>query len=129
MGNLKNVLLVNALSSGTTGAILFLTSDTVAAVFTTDKTPAFIGVEVFPIMFAMLIYIITRQKTINSKVVRTRIGADTLWVIISLIILAFQYSRARWWITLSFAQSQFGLLRKPYQSNFSSPNSTKHESE
>lgn len=90
MVNLKNVLLVNALSSGATGAILLLASELLADVFGTDEIHAFTGVGIFLLLFATVVYIVSRRKPISSKAVRLIIVADTLWVVISLMIMFFQ---------------------------------------
>lgn len=90
MVNLKNVLLLNALSSGATGIGLLLASDLLADVFGTRETQAFGGVGIFLIVFAMLVYVVGRQKTINANAVRLIICADTLWVVVSMTIVLFQ---------------------------------------
>jgi hypothetical protein len=90
MITLKNVMLINAVSSGATGAGLVLASNLVANVFGTDKTQPFTGVGIFLIAFATLVYLASRQSPMNSNAVRLIVAGDTLWVVVSLVIVLFQ---------------------------------------
>lgn len=87
---LKKVLLINALSSGITGAALVLASDLIAGVFATEQTQPFIGVGLFLLLFAAAVYLTGRQQAINPRAVRFVIAADAVWVFVSVAVVAFQ---------------------------------------
>jgi hypothetical protein len=90
MITLKNVLLINAVSSGATGAGLLLASKVVADIFGANQTQPFVGVGIFLFVFAVLVYLVSRQNPMNVNSVRLIIAGDTLWVVTSLIIALFQ---------------------------------------
>jgi hypothetical protein len=90
MITLKNVMLVNAVSSGATGAGLLLASNVVAGIFGANQTQPFVGVGIFLVAFAALVYLVSRQNPMNTNAVRLIIAGDTLWVVASLIIVLFQ---------------------------------------
>jgi hypothetical protein len=90
MITLKNVMLINAVSSGVTGAGLVLASGVIAGLFETDETVPFIGVGLFLLVFATIVYLVSRKNPMNSNAVRLIIAADTLWVVVSLVIVLFQ---------------------------------------
>lgn len=83
-------MLINALSSGATGAGLVLASSLVAEVFETERIIPFVGVGLFLLVFATVVYFVSRQIPINTNAVRFIIAADSLWVTASLIIVVFQ---------------------------------------
>jgi hypothetical protein len=90
MITLKNVLLINAVSSGATGAGLLLASKVVADIFGTNQIQPFVGVGIFLVAFAAVVYLVSRQNPMNANAVRLIIAGDTLWVVTSLVIVLFQ---------------------------------------
>lgn len=89
---LKNVLLINAISSGITGLLLVLTPDTFASLFKTDKLTPFMAVGIFLILFSLVVLINTLQKPIKKSLTQLIIGLDLTWVLISMIITMILFS-------------------------------------
>jgi hypothetical protein len=90
MITLKNVMLINAVSSGATGAGLLFASKVVADIFGINQTQPFVGVGIFLVAFAAVVYLVSRQNPMNANAVRLLIAGDTLWVVTSLVIVLFQ---------------------------------------
>lgn len=90
MTSLKNVLLVNAVSSGATGAALILFPASIATIFGTTESWPFIDTGVFLFLFAAFVGFVASQRTIRQKLVRTIITLDILWVAGSLAIVILQ---------------------------------------
>lgn len=89
---LKNVLLINAISSGITGLLLVLTPDIFASLFKTDKLTPFMAVGIFLILFSLVALINALQKPINKSLTQVIIGLDLSWVLISIIITMILFS-------------------------------------
>lgn len=89
MITLKNVLLVNALSSGATGLLLALMPQTIANLFGANQSWPFLETGIFLIVFALLVFYAYTQKSIKPGLVKTIIYLDTTWVIGSMIIVVF----------------------------------------
>jgi hypothetical protein len=118
---------VNAVSSGATGAGLLFASHVVSDIFGTDRNQPFIEVGLFLIVFAAVVYLISRQDVLNKAAVRAVIVVDTLWVVGSLLIVlvhAFDLSTvgyllitavAIWVAAMAFLQ--FGGLNQMLKSN------------
>lgn len=90
MKTLKNVMLINAISSGATGLGLAAFPKIVAGVFETTATMPFIEVGIFLIAFAALVFSVGRANPVNARAVRLVIVLDTLWVVVSAAIVLFQ---------------------------------------
>ena len=87
MATLKNVLLVNALSSGATGLLLIFCSGYVSKLFGVTSTLPFVEVGVFLFVFALIVWMQSRRNPMNKKWIKIIIALDILWVIESLIII------------------------------------------
>jgi hypothetical protein len=83
-------MLINAVSSGATGVGLLVASKAVASVFGINQTVPFAGVGVFLIVFATMVYFVSRQNPMNLNFVRLIIAGDLLWVAVSTVIVLFQ---------------------------------------
>ena len=101
MKNLKNILVVNAMSSGLTGLLLTMDAQLFANLFGTSAHAPFVGVGMFLIAFAAGVFFVSRRKDHWSREVPIVVTADTLWVIVSAVIL-FLRPFAITWIGYSF---------------------------
>jgi len=90
MTTLKNVLLLNAVSSGATGLGLILFPATIANVFGIGEVSPFVGTGIFLAVFAGLVGIVSRAKLIGEVAVRFIIMLDILWVVTSLAVVVLQ---------------------------------------
>jgi hypothetical protein len=90
MKTLKNVMLINAISSGATGLGLIAFAGLIAGLFETSMTGPFVEVGAFLLAFAILVFSVSRGNPVNTRAVRLVIVLDTLWVIASLVIVLFQ---------------------------------------
>ena len=90
MKTLKNVLLINALSSGATGILMLVFANPIAELFQVQSTMPFIEVGIFLIAFAILVFTESRKQTHNTKTVKFIIALDILWVFVSLLIVVLQ---------------------------------------
>lgn len=90
MTTLRNVLMINAGTSGITGAGLILFSSQTATIFGTNEPVAFSGTGIFLIAFASFVGFVASQKIIRENRVRFIITLDILWVVISLGIVVLQ---------------------------------------
>lgn len=90
MTTLKNVLLLNAVSSGATGLGLILFPATIANVFGMGEVSLFVGTGIFLTVFAVLVGVVSRAKPIGEVAVRFIIMLDILWVVTSLAVVVLQ---------------------------------------
>lgn len=90
MKTLKNVLLVNAVSSGVTGIGLLGFSPTVAVLFGVPSPLPVSFVGIFLIVFAVFVFIEGRRSVPQVSRVKIIVALDTLWVVASLLIVALQ---------------------------------------
>jgi hypothetical protein len=90
MMSLKNVLLVNGVSSGATGLLLIIFGNTTAGLFEVSQPQAFQGVGIFLIAFAAFVIAESLQSQPREKQVRFIIVLDSLWVVASLVIVGLQ---------------------------------------
>jgi hypothetical protein len=90
MTSLKNVLLVNGISSGVTGLLLVVLGRMAAGLFEVAQPHAFWGVGIFLVAFAALVVTEGFQSPIRENRVRLIIALDILWVAASLSIVVFQ---------------------------------------
>lgn len=87
MISLKNVLLINAVSSGATGIGLVVLAETVAGLFGTTAVGAVMGVGIFLVVFAAGVLNEALQRTTRITHVYIIIALDILWVIGSIAIV------------------------------------------
>lgn len=87
MISLKNVLLINAVSSGATGMGLVVLAETVAGLFGTTAVGAVMGVGIFLVVFAAGVLNEAMQCTTRITNVYIIIALDILWVIGSIAIV------------------------------------------
>jgi hypothetical protein len=87
MLNLKNVLLLNALSSGATGLLLVLFPGYVANLFGTGITVPFTAVGIFLLLFALLVFLQSSKTPLCKGWVKAIIALDVLWVVESFFIV------------------------------------------
>lgn len=92
MLTLKNVLTINALSSGVTGLLLIVLSSSFAQWFEVQSTSIFTGTGVFLVTFAVFVYAVGHRKPIDSRLVKLIIGLDITWVVASLLVMVVDYS-------------------------------------
>jgi hypothetical protein len=87
MNSLKKVLLINGLSSGATGLLLWIFSAYTAKLFGTADNVPFIVVGIFLVLFSVIVIIQAARKTASRGWIRLIIALDIIWVIESLFIL------------------------------------------
>ncbi len=92
MTTLKNVLLVNAISSGATGALLMLFPAPMARLFGVEATTPFIAVGLFLLVFAAAVGYEALQKTPRTHRVQGIIVLDVSWVVGSLVAVGILFS-------------------------------------
>lgn len=90
MTTLKNVLLINALSSGATGLLLIEFPSFTAQLFGVSQSMPFMATGIFLVAFSLLVYYVSRQKPANKTLVRWIIALDIMWVADSLIVVGGQ---------------------------------------
>lgn len=90
MKNLKNVLLIDSLSSGATGLLLIVIPGTVASLFSSANKVPFIGVGFFLMLFASVIFFESRKKSVNRGRVSFFAWLNAIWVGASLIVVLFR---------------------------------------
>ncbi|MBA4055979.1 MAG: hypothetical protein C0490_14790 [Marivirga sp.] len=122
MKNLKNVLLVDSLSSGATGLLLILIPGTVAELFSWPSKVPFISVGLFLLLFASVIFYEGRKDSVNRSRVSLFALLNALWVAVSLIVVmveAFDLSGVGYfligvvalWVALMAFLQYLGLKR------------------
>lgn len=122
MKTLKNILLINALSSGVTGIGLAVVPNIFAELFDATVAAPFVGTGLFLIAFAALVFSESRKKEVNANRIRLIILLDALWVIASLSIIVssafaisslgyFMIGAVALWVAL-MAYLQFTGLKK-----------------
>lgn len=90
MISLKNVLLINGISSGATGLLLVSFSVFISGIFGITNPSVSIGVGVFLLLFSAFVVLVGVQTPIKSTLVKVIAFLDILWVLASLIILVLQ---------------------------------------
>lgn len=80
---LKKVLLINAISSGSTGILLALLPEMFAGLFQIKAITPFIEVGIFLIIFAFFVLFTAYRTPISKKLTQIIIGIDIMWVIAS----------------------------------------------
>jgi hypothetical protein len=89
---LKNVLLINAVSSGITGILLVLIPDIFAKLFETNKTVPFVEVGIFLIIFSLFVLLTAFKNPIQKNWTKLIIGLDIAWVVASIIATVLLFS-------------------------------------
>jgi hypothetical protein len=90
MKTLKNVLLVNALSSGATGLGLIAFAAPIAILFGISNPTPIVEVGIFLVAFAILVFRESRRTIHNLKTVKLIIALDISWVLVSLFVVVLQ---------------------------------------
>lgn len=90
MKMLKNVLLINALTSGATGLLLTIFPSAVADIFGHPQSLPFTAVGIFLSIFAGIVYLQSRKTQVSKSWLKLIIALDMLWVIESVVIIAAQ---------------------------------------
>jgi len=90
MKTLKNVLLVNALSSGATGLGLIGFAAPIAILFGITESAPILEVGIFLVAFAILVFKEGRRTIHNLKIVKLIIALDIVWVLVSLLVVLLQ---------------------------------------
>lgn len=85
MISLRNILKINAISSGATGLGLVAFSGFFASLFEVDQSTPFMAVGIFLLVFAGFVMLTALQKTVNPPWVKIIIWLDTSWVMGSII--------------------------------------------
>jgi hypothetical protein len=96
MLTLRNVLLVNAVSSGATGLLLVLFSDFFVGLFGIESVSPFLETGIFLLAFAGFVFYEGRRSNVNTGRVRFIIALDTLWVVASVLLLVLQPVAITW---------------------------------
>ena len=87
MKNLKNVLLLNAVSSGATGMGLIIFAGFMADIFGLSQLSPFYSTGVFLVVFAGFVLYEGFQKPIRASHVLFISVLDSIWVLTSLVIV------------------------------------------
>ncbi len=90
MKTLKNVLLVNALTSGATGLGLIAFATPIAILFGISEPTPVIEVGIFLVVFAILVFREGRRTIYNLSMVKLIIALDIAWVLVSTLIVLLQ---------------------------------------
>ena len=90
MKTLKNVLLINALSSGATGLGLIAFAGPIAVLFGVNKSTPVLEVGIFLVAFALLVFRESKRPSHNQKMLKWIIALDISWVIVSLLVVILQ---------------------------------------
>ncbi|RPD40584.1 hypothetical protein [Chitinophaga barathri] len=77
---LTTTMQINAISSGATGAGLIALAKPIAGIFGVTQTVPFIFVGAFLVLFATLVFAVSKGKPVNPGAVKFVILLDTLWV-------------------------------------------------
>ncbi len=87
MISLKNVLLLNGISSGATGVLLVAFARFIANLFQVTSTMTFISVGIFLIVFATVVIWIAMDASNQTRKVQMVIALDVIWTAVSFIIV------------------------------------------
>ncbi len=87
MTTLKNVMLVNAFSSGATGFLLILFPGYTAQLFGVTAQPPFVIVGIFLFLFAVMVFLHSRRNPLSKGWIKLIVALDILWVVESLVIM------------------------------------------
>jgi hypothetical protein len=90
MLRLKNVLLINAISSGASGLALIVFASAIADIFGVTAPTAITEVGIFLLVFGLFVLREGQRATPNSNAVKVIITLDVTWVIASTLIVILQ---------------------------------------
>ena len=88
--NLRNVLFLNGISSGATGALLAVFAGTFASWFGVTTPIPFIEVGLFLVAFAALVIVAALRQPLATGLVRLIILLDVAWVLVSILVVVLQ---------------------------------------
>ena len=118
MKKLKRVLITNAISSGSTGAIMALMPGKIASLFEVAQSTPFLIIGIFLVLFAIQVSYVALKGEITVGQVKPIILMDLGWVIASFVIVLFSLFNfsmigyvlttliALWVGTMAFLQNQ-----------------------
>ncbi|MFD1769191.1 hypothetical protein [Sphingobacterium suaedae] len=89
---LKNVLLINAISSGLTGLLIALSPKVVASILKVNNTATIIGTGAFLVVFSLFVLVTAFKHPRDKAWTKLIIGIDITWVIVSIIVTALLFS-------------------------------------
>lgn len=87
MMTLRNVLRVNALSSGATGLLLAIFPGVFSSLFEVNSTAPFFGVGAFLIAFSIVVGIVSFRPSLDRTAVMGITLADAIWVVASIVLV------------------------------------------
>jgi hypothetical protein len=90
MKSLKNVMLINAFSSGATGVILILFPGIISGIFGISTKLPFVAVGIFLFLFAILVFAQAIRDPIHKGWLKLIIILDIAWVVESAILILAQ---------------------------------------
>ncbi|MGX5819488.1 hypothetical protein ACWKWU_14930 [Chitinophaga lutea] len=90
MNKLKNVLLINALSSGAVGLLLILFPGYIAGLFGATLVWPFTATGIFLVAFAAIVFMQGRKTIPVKGWVKLIIALDIIWVVDSLFVILAQ---------------------------------------
>ncbi|GGH04107.1 hypothetical protein GCM10007415_45430 [Parapedobacter pyrenivorans] len=97
---LKNILLLNAISSGITGLLLAAVPRVFADIFQLVSLAPFTGVGIFLVLYALLVAVTALAVPIRTVWVRVVIALDMIWVVASVVCAAAVFTMISLWGTL-----------------------------
>lgn len=89
---LKNVLLINAISSGATGILLTAMPNFFAELFAVGNSMPFTEVGIFLILFSMFVFITALSSQARKSRAKIITALDVTWVIASAVVVVILFS-------------------------------------
>jgi hypothetical protein len=89
---LRNVLLINAISSGITGILLAVMPTFFAKLFNVNQTAPFVEVGIFLIVFSLFVLWTSFKNPIPKTWTKLIIGMDVTWVVASILAVPLLFS-------------------------------------
>lgn len=90
MKTLKNVLLINAMSSGATGIGLIGFASPIAKLFGLNSPLPISEVGVFLTVFALFVFLEGRRPILRAGKIKVIIALDVTWTLVSLFVIGLQ---------------------------------------
>lgn len=115
MMTLRNVLRMNALSSGATGILLTMFPQLFSSLLEISSTGLFIGVGVFLIVFALVVGMVSLRESPYRTAVLGITLADTAWVVASVVIVFAPIAMSAYGIAIILAVAAWVLLMAALQ--------------
>lgn len=88
--NLRNVLFLNGISSGATGALLAMFAGMFASWFGVITPIPFVEIGLFLVAFAALVIVAALRQPLAPGLVRLILVLDVSWVLISILVVVLQ---------------------------------------